>query len=224
MRLLVLDTALQACTAALVDVDEAGTARRIAGASVAMRIGHAEALMPMVVPLLRDPPGLDRIVTTIGPGSFTGLRVALSAARGLALALTVPAYGIGTLAALADDAREESGGEGPVAAVLDARRDQVYLQTFGADGSPAMAPALLPLSAAMEALADLGGSPTAIGSGAALLAGKIGPRRALIRAAPSIAALARTGARAGEGASPPSPLYLRGPDAKMPRPSTLKAA
>ncbi len=224
MRLLVLDTALHACTAALVDVDEDGAAHIVAGASAAMRIGHAEALMPMVEPLLHDAPSLDRIVSTIGPGSFTGLRVALSAARGLALALTVPAYGVGTLAALADEAREETGGEGPVAAVLDARRDQVYLQTFGADGSPAMAPALLSLAEATDAVTSLGASPTAIGSGAALLVEQIGPMRVLTRAAPSIAALARTGARAGEGASPPSPLYLRGPDAKMPRPSTLKAA
>ncbi|MEM7565795.1 MAG: tRNA (adenosine(37)-N6)-threonylcarbamoyltransferase complex dimerization subunit type 1 TsaB [Pseudomonadota bacterium] len=222
MRCLVLDTALHACTAALATSD-GDRAELVAGESRPMRVGHAEALMPMVAPLLQDHALPDRIVTTVGPGSFTGLRVALSAARGLALALRVPAFGVGTLAALAEDARMETHDR-PVVAVLDARRDQVYVQAFAAEGAPLTAPALVPLADAIARARAAGAGAVLIGSGAELLAPHVDASAVLTPVSPSARALARLGARADAEASPPSPLYLRGPDAKMPFPSRLKAA
>ena len=220
MRLLVLDTALHACTAACVDVDAKGAARLVAANSEPMRIGHAEALMPMVAAVFdavgRD--GFDRIAVTTGPGSFTGLRVALSAARGLALALRVPAFGVGTLAALAG-AGSDVADTTPIAAVLDARRGEVYVQPFAVFGKPLAEPAIETAAAASARLRALSDGPwTLVGSGASLLST---PGTPVPADASSALDIARLGAAAPEAANPPRPLYLRAPDAKRPKPFLL---
>ena len=131
MRVLAIDTALEACSAAVLD-----TVRGIvAQESLPMVRGHAEALMPLVARVLDaaqiDFAEIDRIAVTTGPGSFTGLRVGISAARGIALASGRPAIGLSTLAAFAapliaaDDTL-------PVVAAIDARHDHVYLHMKGA--------------------------------------------------------------------------------------------
>src|SRR5215510_13856198 len=102
MRVLAIDTALHACSAAVLDSDRQAI---MASESLTMQRGHAEALMPLIARVMDSAAiefkDLDRIAVTTGPGSFTGLRVGISAARGLALAAGKPAIGLTTLAAFA---------------------------------------------------------------------------------------------------------------------------
>ena len=102
MLILAIDTALDACAAGVLDTD---ADRLIAQESQAMKRGHAEALMPLIARVMKASgiafADLDRIAATTGPGSFTGLRVGLSAARGIALAAGKPVVGLTTLAAYA---------------------------------------------------------------------------------------------------------------------------
>src|ERR1041385_4743872 len=101
MRILAIDTALEACSAAVIDTEHG----RVATESQPMDRGHAEAVMPLIGRVMRqaDMPftALDRIGVTTGPGSFTGLRVGIAAARGIALSTGKPAFGVTTLAAFA---------------------------------------------------------------------------------------------------------------------------
>ena len=152
MRVLAIDTALEACSVGVFD-----TARAEARVheSLPMQRGHAEALMPLIARVLDrarlDFSALDRIAVTIGPGSFTGLRVGIAAARGIALAAGKPAIGLSTLAAFAapfiaaDDTL-------PVVVAIDARHDHVYLQVFGPGGRTVVAPRVVPLREALECL------------------------------------------------------------------------
>src|SRR5258707_2838362 len=102
MLILAIDTALDACAAGVLDTDAGDL---IAQESQAMKRGHAEALMPLIARVMKQSglpfSALDRIAATTGPGSFTGLRVGLSAARGIALAAGKPAVGVTTLSAYA---------------------------------------------------------------------------------------------------------------------------
>ena len=102
MRILAIDTALEACAAAVLDTAQGAV---VAHESIAMTRGHAEALMPLIARVMDASGGgfdaLDRIAVTVGPGSFTGLRVGIAAARGFALATGKPAIGLTTLAAFA---------------------------------------------------------------------------------------------------------------------------
>src|SRR5919109_2859606 len=130
MRVLAIDTALEACSAAVLDPDGGITASE----SLAMTRGHAETLMPLIARVMNGArvefAQLDRIAVTTGPGSFTGLRVGISAARGIALAAGKPAFGLTTLAAFAAPhiAADESAA---VTVAIDARHQHVYLQVFG---------------------------------------------------------------------------------------------
>ncbi len=152
---------------------------------------------------------IDRIAVTVGPGSFTGLRVGLAFAKGLAIARGIACVGVGTLDALAASA----GEDGVVVAAIDARREQVYLQTFE-DGRAVAAPR----AELLCDIASLGasGRPTIVGSGAELLAGVAPEARIIALAAPDPVVVARLAARAPEPAAPPSPIYLRAPDARLP--------
>ena len=188
--------------------------RVLAAASEPMERGHQERLAPLVQALMRragsDFGALDRIGVTVGPGSFTGLRVGLAFAKGLGLALDRPVVGVGALEALAASA----GVDGLVAAAIDARRGQLYLQVF-ADGEALMAPDAVTLGEAVARLAELhrGGRATLLGSGAPALSGLISDAVLLDRTAPDPVAVARLAARSSTAARP---LYLRAPDAKLP--------
>jgi tRNA threonylcarbamoyl adenosine modification protein YeaZ len=159
---------------------------------------------------------VDRVAVTTGPGSFTGLRVGIAAARGIALAAEKPAIGLSTLAAYAaphiavDDAT-------PVVAVIDARHRQVYLQVFGPAGRTLLAPRLATIEEAMRAAA--GAPARVVGSAAqavaaALIATGRPPATVDARGAPDIAWIARMGAVLPDGHAPPKPQYLRAPDAQ----------
>jgi tRNA threonylcarbamoyladenosine biosynthesis protein TsaB len=208
LNILALDTCVDACSVAIWSDGQA-----LASIREPMARGHQERLATMAAEALAAaklrPAQLDRIAATIGPGSFTGLRVGLAFAKGLALALDRPLIGVGTLEALA-------APEAPafVAACLDARRGRVYLQVF-ADGRPVMAPDALDVEVARARIAELwsGGPARLIGSGAALLA-EVLPQAVLDPdATPDPLVVAALAAARTPPAAPPRPLYLRAPDA-----------
>jgi tRNA threonylcarbamoyl adenosine modification protein YeaZ len=223
MRILAIDTALEACSAAVLDTESGSVTAR---ESTAMARGHAEALMPLVARVMENCglsfTQLDRIAVTTGPGSFTGMRVGIAAARGLGLAAGKPVVGLSTLAAFcapfisADDTL-------PVAAAIDARHGHVYLQVLG----PAGRTLVLPRVASVEEAVRLsyGDGVRLVGSAANLLADAWPARRPPVaveqRTAPDIDWVARLGAAAVETTSPPKPLYLRAPDAQPQNASQL---
>lgn len=208
MIVLGLDTCLNACSVAVLDGETV-----LAHASEAMARGHQERLAPMAQAVMAQAgltfDRLERIGATVGPGSFTGLRVGVAFAKGLGSALGIPAVGVGALEALA----AEAGGL--VAAAIDARRDQLYLQVFE-DGHALMAPDVLPLGAAAARLAELsmGRAMTLVGSGAPLLAGAA--REAEVRTPDGCDARLVAKLAAARAPGPLRPLYLRAPDAKLP--------
>jgi tRNA threonylcarbamoyladenosine biosynthesis protein TsaB len=216
MRILAIDTALEACSAVVLDTQQG----ILATESLAMARGQAEALMPLIARVM-DAAGiefgeLDRIAVTTGPGSFTGLRVGLSAARGLALASRKPAVGLSTLAAFAAP-HIAADASSPVIAAIDARHGQVYLQAFGAGGRTLVSPRIIGIADAVRTVGDA--ATRLVGSAASLLAGAWPPRQPAptavdTRQAPLIEWVARLGAAAVVANSPPTPLYLRAPDAQ----------
>lgn len=205
MIVLAVDTCLFACSAAVV---EGGVTR--AARIEPMSRGHQERLAPLVAEVMAQAglgfDRLDRVGVSVGPGSFTGLRVGLAFAKGLSAALGVPAIGVGSLEALARPHK------GRVIAALDAKRGQVYLQGF-ADGVAVTAPDALPVEIAAARVAELG-PDVLVGTGAVLLAGVFPAAKVieLDHADPAaVAAIA-----AARAPAPPRPLYLRAPDAKLP--------
>jgi tRNA threonylcarbamoyladenosine biosynthesis protein TsaB len=218
MRILAIDTALTACAAAVLDTDPGVM---LASESLVLKGGgHAEALMPLLARVMQEADlefrDLDRIAVTTGPGSYTGLRVGIAAARGIALAAGKPAVGLTTLAAFAaphiaaDDITS-------VVVAIDARHDQVYLQAFGSAGRTVVPPRVAPLREAVRAA--LTGPTRIVGTAASLIAAAW-PRSAeppkLVdqRVAPEIGWVARLGAAAGDAHGAPKPVYLRAPDAQ----------
>src|SRR5258705_752678 len=151
MLILDIDTALDACAAAVLDTD---AGKLIAQESLAMKRGHAEALMPLIARVIKQSgiafASLDRIAATTGPGSFTGLRVGLSAARGIALAASKPVVGVTTLTAYAAPVVSQNA-EQPVISAIDARHDHVYFQAFAGDGSSLIGPQVGPIGQALRA-------------------------------------------------------------------------
>jgi tRNA threonylcarbamoyladenosine biosynthesis protein TsaB len=216
MRVLAIDTALEVCAAGVFDLDGRNP---LASESRPMGRGHAEALMPLLARVMDaaaiDFSDLDRIAVTVGPGSFTGLRVGIAAARGIALATGKPAVGVSTLAAQAAPHRTAEEARTVVAAI-DAYHDLVYVQIFGSDDGELAAPALLPSAEAVRAVPP--GQAVLVGSGAALLAAQwpptLSPPLIDARRVPELAWIARLGAAAAAARAVPKPLYLRAPDAR----------
>jgi tRNA threonylcarbamoyladenosine biosynthesis protein TsaB len=154
--------------------------------------GHAELIFGRIAELLgRNGLGyadLERVVTTTGPGSFTGLRIGLSAARGIGLARGIPVVGVSSLVALS------LGADGPASVLLDARRGEAYFQTFAGPGQPITEGDLVPMVIAQAAIV---------------------PGTTLITTPfIDIAALARHGATLDPAGNPPEPNYIRDADAK----------
>lgn len=217
MLILAIDTALDACAAAVLDT---GTSQLIARESLAMKRGHAEALMPLIARVMSQAAlpfsALDRIAVTTGPGSFTGLRVGISAARGLALAAGKPVVGLTTLSAYAAPVVSESG-EYPVISAIDARHDHLYFQVVSGNGSALVPPQVAPIDEVLAAKQF--GSPHIVGNAADMLAARwpadaLQPFKVDPQPAPDIAWVAWLGAAASPNAAPARPFYLRAPDAK----------
>ena len=214
MKIMVVDTALGLCTAGLFEV-EGAEVRQLGLRSEPMVKGHSERIAGFA----RTAAGqagmpftdLDRIGVTIGPGSFTGLRVGLAFAQGLAAALDRPVVGVSALDALAASAGEAHA----VAALIDARRGQVYARFWRGGEAEGVAEALT-LDAAAARIATMGSDAVLVGSGAALFAGAAARSVLLTLDGPAPEALARLAAAADPASAPARPLYLRAPDATPP--------
>lgn len=214
MKLMVVDTALGLCTAGVFEVDGARV-RRLGLRSEPMVKGHSERIAGFTRDAAAEAgvafADLDRIGVTVGPGSFTGLRVGLAFAQGLAAALDRPVVGISALDALAASA----GGASEIAALIDARRGQVYAR-FWRGGEPEGPAEALSLDAAAARIATLGSDAVLVGSGAALFAESVTGPTLRILDGPAPEALARLVAAADPALAPARPLYLRAPDATPP--------
>lgn len=215
MRILAIDTALEACSVVLMDGDAI-----VAREHEAMARGHAEALMPMIARLREaaslDFTTLDRIAVTVGPGSFTGLRVGIAAARGIALAAGKPVAGITTLAAFAAPLIAADTST-PVVAAIDARHDHIYMQAFDGNGATRIKPIFISVADAARRIAPY--APRLVGNAAEILsaawpADESAPAAVEYRTTPSIDWVARLGAVVDPATTPPKPFYLKPADAQ----------
>ena len=198
---LAFDTSAAHCAAALLSDNTV-----IAERCEEMAKGQAERLLPLIEDLLRDNglamSDLTALGVGVGPGNFTGIRISVATARGLAMSLGIPAVGVSTLVANAE------GLATPCLSILDARRDMVYVQLVGTDESPH----LLPRSELPRALRDQAVA-TVVGYDAEPIAEALACP-ATRPAFPVAVAIARIAARkAGPNLLRPAPLYLRDPDA-----------
>ncbi|WP_332713160.1 tRNA (adenosine(37)-N6)-threonylcarbamoyltransferase complex dimerization subunit type 1 TsaB [Pelagibacterium mangrovi] len=152
--------------------------------------GHAEIIFPAIDELMTRHGlaygDIERIGVSTGPGSFTGLRIGLSAARGLGVALDIPVLGIPSLLALS------LSRPGPSELIVDARRDEAYRQTFSAPGHPEGAPELVDLTQSLQVAARTNADDPMI----------------------DIVLMARFAAMADPKKFPPDPTYIRAADAK----------
>lgn len=218
MNVLAIDTCMTACSVAAL----AGGSR-ICGRFAPMERGHAEALFPMIAQVMAEAglgfADLTRIAVTRGPGSFTGVRAGIAAARGLALGCGAPVVTATSLEVMALGALARLGpgqGQGGFLIAHDARRGELYVQSFDANAQALGEPVLAtPVVAALLAA----GCAFVAGSGAPLVAaeaeraGKHFTAR-LPDLLPDAAHLARMAATLAPQGNPASPLYLRAPDAK----------
>jgi tRNA threonylcarbamoyl adenosine modification protein YeaZ len=217
MRVLAIDTALGQCAAC---VCVRGDPEPVAAEAIAMERGHAEALVPLLERVLARVEGsfasLDRVVVTIGPGSFTGLRVGIAAARAVGLATGRPVVGVTTLSALMAPLIE-AGSSRLVVAAIDARGGRVFVQGVGPSGRLVIPPSVMSIRDVVRALGS--GAVILVGSGAALVAAEawtVGVDARLHSAPPlpEMGWVARLGAAADPAEALPKPLYLAAPDAR----------
>ncbi len=217
MLVLGMDTSLQACSVAL--------ANRASGEVLShrrevMERGQAEVLPDMVDAVMMevgDPyDTLAVVATTRGPGSFTGVRIGLSFARALAATLEIPITSMTTLEAIARNVAHNPERL-PIAVIIDARREEVYMQTFDADFEPLTEAQLTPLR---EAAAHMPPGPCLlVGTGAGLLVDESKGRIAAdADPLPDAAIVALHSPVEPMPTEPPEPLYLRPPDAKPQKP------
>jgi tRNA threonylcarbamoyladenosine biosynthesis protein TsaB len=225
VKILALDSALSACSVAVLADGAVRAVRR-----QAMARGQAETLLPMVCAAL-DEAGLgfgdlDRLAVTVGPGSFTGLRIGLAAARGLALATGLPLVGVTTLEALAAATDPALRRDRVTVALIDSRRGDMFAQPFGADAAPLSQPAAADPSA-LDALLPAG--PLLLAGDAAPAALEVLARAgrdvvlASDSAMPDPVAVARLAAARPLPDGPVAALYLRAPDVTLPRAPVLRA-
>lgn len=224
--ILALDSAAGACSAALF---AGGVVVRREWAAMAR--GHAEALMPMVASVMTDSgyDDLDAIAVTVGPGAYTGLRIGLATARGLALAAKLPIVGVSSFKAVARGARDAGAPAGPMLVVLETKRADLYVQALDATLRPAGEPACLSPDAVAAAYPELWsqtGPVVVVGDAAARLHVALSEgHRVVIAPGDGLADAAVVAAEAADSmlANPvsrdaplPRPVYLRPPDVSSP--------
>lgn len=215
MKILAIDTALDACSAAVYDSDEERTLSFI---SHDMRRGHAEALIPIIADVMKaarlEFEALDRIATTVGPGSYTGLRVSISAAKGISLASGKPAVGITTLAAFTAPLIAENEAV-PVVAAIDARHGNIFYHMMGANNRVLLSPRHSSIAEAIHLVAT---GPVRIVGPAAVLLREHWPKNSTApvsvdpRQSPNVEWVAKLAVHAEPARAPARPLYLRAPD------------
>lgn len=213
--LLAIDTSGPFCSTALWSLEQNIC---LAEKSENLGRGHAERLMPMLEELLAEQDAkwsaISKLAVVTGPGSFTGLRVGIATARGLALALDVPCIGVTVFEAFAQNHFASVQNREPVLIAMDAKRDQYWIQSFDAQGHPQTNP----IQVEVDKIAENIDKATSgiIGSGAKLIAEASEGSINIIDDSPSppIVAVAAIGAKAENDNTSPRPLYLRAPDAK----------
>lgn len=223
MNILALDTTTSACSVAVRTDD------REVSSCVTMERGHTEALLPMVRTVLERASchftGIDAIAVTVGPGAFTGLRIGLAAARGMALAAGIPCMGITSLEAVAEAIDSEERAGRALLVALDSKRADLFAQVFHAGGPPLGPAVAVPADGLMDLLPP---QPILVAGTAASTAVEYLVQRGVdaIRAngtgCPHARDVARIAARRGINQDtatlpPPSPLYLRPPDTGAPK-------
>lgn len=216
MKILALDTALGACSVIIFD---ALNDTILCSDTAVLERGHAEILLPMVRKCMEKAQisfsQLDRIAVTIGPGSYTGIRVGIAAARAIGLAAQKPVVGVATLSALIAPLIAFRG-KGLSAAAIDARHEHVYFQAVAHGGRPIAPAAYLSIS---DARRLIGAGPVMLaGSGAARLAYECLSHgiEALLSSEPDYPNplwVAKLAAIADPHQALPKPLYLKAPDA-----------
>jgi tRNA threonylcarbamoyladenosine biosynthesis protein TsaB len=220
VRVLAFDSSGSACSAAVRDGD-----RLLARDSEAMTTGQAERLVPMIAAVMARAAvefgDLDLIAVTLGPGAFTGVRIGIATAEGLALASGRPVLGLTSFEAVASGVPTELRAGRALVTAIESRREELYLQAFDAAGRPLAAGALVP---AVEWPSWLPAGPLVLaGDGAGRLAAAAAGRD-VVRATGSglvdagdIAALAQRRWRPEEAAQRLEPIYLRAPDTTLPK-------
>ncbi len=224
MRILAIDTALNAISVCVWDSETASIA---ASQFLPVERGHDEHLLPLVESVLAQSEGgleaIERIAVIIGPGSFTGIRIGIAAARGIGLVRSIPVIGVPALVAFAAPFIGQGGAA--VAALIDARHGQVYMHVFSPIGKTIVEPRVSPLVNAVRLL----------GSGPLILTGNAAPLAAIeawsagLRAdvagrtdVPDIAMVARLAWLASPESARPVPMYLNPANAK-PAAASLQA-
>lgn len=214
MRVLAIDTSLGRVAACVMDEDAEDP---IAVESVLMERGHAEALVPLIDRVVAQVEGglasIDRIAVTVGPGSFTGIRVGVAAAKAIALARDIPVVGVSTLAAFAAPLII-AGLDGVVAAAMNARGGQIYLAAFGQGGRPLFDAKVTEPHAGRRSLGE--GPLHLVGPAAPLLTDENALRDPAVSTCiatplPDMAFVARLGLVAEARTAPPEPFYIAPP-------------
>jgi tRNA threonylcarbamoyl adenosine modification protein YeaZ/ribosomal-protein-alanine acetyltransferase len=212
MFILALDTSMAACSACVYD---AGASKVLASQVACMDRGQAEVLAPMVHEVMQAAgiaySSLARVVVTIGPGTFTGVRIGLSFARGLGVALSIPVVGINSLAAIACN---ETSGAHPIVVASDARGNDIYVATFDVGGHELTPPAIVRLADIHDVLPrDV---CHILGSGADAVLTRAAHIRSTAGDLPIAANFVGYAAKLHPTDAAPEPLYLRPPDVKLP--------
>jgi tRNA threonylcarbamoyladenosine biosynthesis protein TsaB len=218
MKVLGIDTATAACSVALLQ-----DASVLAAESEPMQHGHAQALVPMLLRVMNGHEfgSLDAFGVTCGPGGFTGIRVGLATARGLALAARRPVFGVSTFTAVVRGLPLPAGHDRKILVLIESRRPDLYAQLFSPERQPLADPAALRLEA-LAAYAGIGPlllagdgaarAVPALGSAVELAPGPGRPEAATV-AAIAIELLSQQ----GPPSAPPRAFYLKAPDVTVPR-------
>jgi tRNA threonylcarbamoyl adenosine modification protein YeaZ len=213
MLILAIDTSSAQCAACVFDTDRGReTGRHV----LDLGKGHAEHLMAVIEAALGQAgagySALGRIAVSVGPGSFTGVRVGVSTARGLALALKIPAIGISTLEAVAAESHADNTAK--VLVAFESAGGALQAALYSPRGETLMAPAIVQADEAVRLAHEH--SPTLAGTAARRIAEASGVDLTIgseLNTA-DIGIYARLCATKGDDAEKPKPLYLREPDAR----------